>query len=123
MLKMIALLSRKPGMSLEDFRDYYENRHVPLINSIATGTREYRRSYIDFSTVFTGGLAGAPSAPWTPDFDVITELWYDSADAMAKARAELMRPENAQRIAADEENFLDRNSKRMFMVDEFGAIV
>lgn len=30
MKRLVALLTRKPGMSLVDFRAYYENNHAPL---------------------------------------------------------------------------------------------
>ena len=30
MIKMIAILKRKPGMTMEEFIDHYENVHAPM---------------------------------------------------------------------------------------------
>jgi hypothetical protein len=31
MFKLIIMAKRKPGMSMDDFRDYYEKRHSVLV--------------------------------------------------------------------------------------------
>lgn len=117
MTKLIAMLVRKPGMSFEDFRAYYEERHVPLIQELNPWMSDYRRSYVDFSTV-TGGMTAATD--WQPDFDVITEVWFRDRETFEKSKAALTVPETAERIAADEARFLDRGRKRMFLADECG---
>ena len=38
LFKVIALLTRKPGMKQADFVDYYENRHSKLIWSLFPGS-------------------------------------------------------------------------------------
>jgi hypothetical protein len=35
MLKILAFLTKTEGMRMQDFIDYYENKHVPLICSLA----------------------------------------------------------------------------------------
>lgn len=112
MLKAIALLKKKEGLSREAFIAYYENNHAPLMWSLLPQMCEYRRNFID--------LAGAYiySGATAPDFDVITETCYPDRAAYDAAMVIATSPEIAARIAADEENFLDRALTRYFVVDE-----
>lgn len=112
MIKTIAFLRRKAGLSQEDFVHYYETRHAPLILSIAPQICDYRRNFL----VREGAILAA-AAGW-PDFDVVTELWYADEAAYAAAMAAFTDPVNARRIAADEENVFDRAYTRFFTVEE-----
>ena len=112
MIKTIAFLKRKAGMSQEAFERYYETRHAPLILSIAPQVCEYRRNFLQ-----TEGAIVVPGLP-APDFDVVTELWYPDEAAFAAALAAFTDPVNAQRIADDEENVFDRRYTRFYAVDE-----
>ena len=116
MFKVIALLSKKAGLSREKFIEYYETKHVPLIRSLLPGIREYRRSFVD--------LNGAIIAPGTtaPDFDVLTELWFDDRKSYEEMLAIFSGPNVGPRIGADEENFLDRSKTRFVVVDEYGVL-
>ena len=118
MKRLVAILSRKPGMSDADFRDYYENRHAPLIRSILPHGVEYRRTYVEPATLFGGSMSSPGDTP-TLDFDVITMLTFPDDAIYSAARAALGSPENQARIGADEENFLDRSKKRIFITDHF----
>jgi len=109
MTKSIALLRRRADLSREAFIDYYERQHAPLILSLLPGIVEYRRNF----ALFDGAYVNPGAAPF--DFDVITELRFADYDA---AMAVATRPDVAGRIAADEENFLDRSATRMFLVEE-----
>ena len=46
MITTIALLTARPGMPCEECVDYYENRHVPLILSLAPPPLVYSRTYL-----------------------------------------------------------------------------
>jgi uncharacterized protein (TIGR02118 family) len=111
-IKTIAFLKRKAGMSQADFEHYYETRHAPLILSIAPQVCDYRRNFLR--------AEGAIVAPGLPglDFDVVTELWYADEAAFQAALAAFTDPVNARRIAEDEENVFDRAYTRFYMVDE-----
>jgi len=52
------------------------------------------------------------------DFDVVTEIWLTDSAAYERFKTAAAEPGTAQRIAEDEENFLDRNATRMFVVEE-----
>jgi len=112
MIKAIALLKCKAGLSRAAFIDYYEQRHVPLILKLQPQICGYRRNFIDLAGAFIYPGATAP------DFDVITELWFADRAAYDAAMAVATSPAVAEQIANDEENFLDRSKTRMFVVEE-----
>lgn len=116
--KSIAMLRRRRDLTLQAFVDYYEHRHAPLILSLLPGIVDYRRNF----ALFEGAFVSAGAAPF--DFDVVTELWFADRAAYDGAMALATREDIAARIAADEENFLDRSATRMFLVEErLSAIV
>lgn len=110
--KSIALLRRRADLSHAAFVDYYENNHAPLIQSLLPGIIEYRRNFVDRAGAFTSDGA----APF--DFDVVTELWWETRADYDAAMAIATAADVAARIAADEANFLDRTGNRMFLVEE-----
>jgi uncharacterized protein (TIGR02118 family) len=121
MIRLVALLTRKPGTTPEQFREYYETRHVPLIESINPYMSGYTRDYILPGTGIRGNLADGPGE-WSPGYDVVTMVSFASQEDFDKARAAFGKPENAAAIAADEENFLDRKAKMIFLTDPAGSI-
>jgi uncharacterized protein (TIGR02118 family) len=120
MIRLVALLSRKPGTTPEQFREYYETRHVPLIESMNPYMSGYTRDYIRPGTGIRGNLADGPGE-WLPGYDVVTMVSFASQEDFDKARAALGTDENRALIAADEENFLDRSAKMMFLTDMAGT--
>jgi len=111
MLKAIALLRRKPGLSREQFIAYYEARHAPLIRSLLPEIADYRRNYVDREGVFESAVAAI-------DFDSVTEMRFADRAAYQRFLARAAEPAVAAAIAADEENVFDRAATRMFVVDE-----
>jgi hypothetical protein len=45
--KILLFMKRRPGMSVEDFREYYETKHVPLAEKYSSGISRYVRRYVD----------------------------------------------------------------------------
>jgi uncharacterized protein (TIGR02118 family) len=109
MIKMMLLLTRKPGMSFDEFRDYYENNHVPLACSFDTPLVRYRRNYVVGETL-------GPCA-----YDCITEVWYDLDGKWSDHREQIVSAEMAKIIAADEANFLDRSATRIVVTEELNC--
>lgn len=105
--KVMIFIKRRPGTSVEAFRDHYEQVHVPLCSKYFQGLRGYRRNYLDAPSIENG----ATELP----FDVITELWYDdraTAERVAAFGASGSLPPD---VIADEERFIDR-AKTQFTV-------
>jgi len=111
MKKSIVLLTRKPGTSLEQFKDYYESVHAPrAIERIpALGRADYRRNFIE---------SPQPDTLPRPDFDVVTEITFaDDADFEAFRRS-LEDPAVRAWIAEDEARFSDPGLTRSYTVTE-----
>ena len=108
MVRLLAFLKAKPGISLSDFRAYYENRHVPLIRSIVADIAEYRRHYLEGDA-----LRAVPGAA-RPNFDAVAELVFaDEASFHAGLQA-LAAASTA--IREDERRFLLEETICVFRV-------
>ncbi len=102
MFKLIELLKRKPGMSVEDFQYHWRYRHGPLV----AGRAEVRRQ-VQSHALLQGYRKGELL------FDGISEIWFDSADACDAYRHD---PASSA-ILADQANFLDRSRTVLMSVD------
>jgi len=105
MVKAIALIKRKPGLSPEEFFKHYEEVHAPLILRHAKGLNRYVRNHVI-----------VPPGGHEPEFDCITELWYESMESY-RASIAVWRTEAGREIREDEDSFLDR-SKLVFLLAE-----
>ena len=105
--KLIVLLTRKPGTTVEQFKHYYETVHAPGARERipALARAEYRRNFIPEE-----GRAGAPI-----DFDVVTEMIFANETEFAQMEKE--RDACAQWIADDVEKFADASKVRSYVAD------
>ena len=107
MPKIVALFQRNPALSPDEFRDHYEQSHVPLIMDQArpfiTG---YSRSYLDYSDPYSILGPGLKAQGGVPAFDVMTQLEFRDRDAMEGFFRAGREPELAARKRADEKRFL-----------------
>jgi uncharacterized protein (TIGR02118 family) len=99
-------------MSVEAFRDYYENRHVPLCESFTTGVTRYIRRFIDPQPHPETGPAG--ELP----YDGITELWFDDEAVFKGTLGYITTTIMPDIVVADEKNLFDRASFRIATVVE-----
>lgn len=76
MVKLIAFLKRKPGMTLEQFKVRWVDQHTKL-SAKMPGLKGY---YININ------LPDQPSNG-EPNYDGTAELWWDSVEAMEAAFA------------------------------------
>ena len=110
-----GLVKAKSGISLEEFRDHYENVHVPLVLKFCPMLRDYRRTYLDHTR---SALAAGFECP----YDVIAEFRFDSeADYLAYS-ATIARPEIAKVIGADSALFIDTSTITRLMGEEVRSI-
>ena len=120
MFKIMTLMKRKPGTSMAQLIDHYENKHAALGVKIWTETGKcpvrYFRRY--FSPMVFGGASVPDKAPEMP-FDVAMELWFDSReDSEEFFRLGSAEP-NGELFAADEMQFLDRDKSLMVVLEEY----
>jgi hypothetical protein len=111
MFKVFGFLSKKAALTKREFVDHYENKHVPLICSLAAPPLVYKRRYLSLDDKLTtqGGEV---------DFDVMIELVFADRKAFDAWMAELAKPEASARVVADEERFLDRMRTRAYLIEE-----
>ena len=92
MVKLIAFLKRKPGMTSEEFAQRWVNEHTK-ISSQLPGVRGYR---INIATERQPDGTGNE-----PLYDGTAEMWWDSIDDMEASFA----TELGQRAGADGDSF------------------
>jgi uncharacterized protein (TIGR02118 family) len=111
--KLLIFLKRRNGMSLDAFRDHYENVHASLsLKYSAGGLRRYVRRYVEaFPQPPTRESGELP-------FDVVTELWFDDRAAFENAAKFASRGDLPAEILADEERLFDRSKSRYATVVE-----
>ena len=73
MIKLIALLKRKPGLTRQEFADRWLNDHIKL-SSKMPGLRGYRVNIAIDHQPDGDGVE--------PIYDGTAELWWDSVEAM-----------------------------------------
>jgi hypothetical protein len=109
---IIAFLSKSPSKTLDEFRDYYEHSHIPLVlrtvraalpAGMAFPALVYTRRYLDSQNpvlTASGEFAG---------FDCMTELQFASKEAFEKYWiAALGQGDAGKAIEEDEARFLNR---------------
>jgi hypothetical protein len=108
--KVFAFLTKKDGLRTQEFIDYYESKHVPLICSLAPVPTVYKRRYLVGEKLTAEG--------GEVDFDVMTELVFADRGAFDAWMAELAKPGVGARIVEDEEKFLNRARTRAYVIEE-----
>jgi uncharacterized protein (TIGR02118 family) len=105
MIKSIGLLTRKDGLSHDDFVKHWYEIHAPLAHAVP-GVRRYVQSHIlDERT--------RPDIPTSDvEIDGVAELWYDDQGAMERANATA----EAKRLHEDGALFIGRI--KSFVVEE-----
>jgi len=123
MIKMIATLKKKEGMSTQDFRSYYENYHRLIGEKyLADYAVRYVRRYL-------APMPDAPDAPDAqgdlvePEYDVLLEIWFPDESAFVDCANKLREPDVAREIMVDEEKLFDRSQKRKYIVEECESVL
>ena len=114
MYKVFAFLTRKEGLTAQEFREHYETRHVPLILSLAPAPLLYRRQYIKIENKVTQQVGEV-------DFDVVTELGFKDEGSFKSWMEKLFDPSNDNAVDKDEAQFLDPTKTRAYATDEFAS--
>ena len=113
MIKVVTLLTRKPGMSREAFIEHYETHHRKIGEKYLSGFAvKYQRRYLQ-----SAGFRGHEAL--MPPFDVLMEIWYPDQDTLDAALAVLSTDEAQAEIIADEEHLFDRDLISSYTVEEY----
>ena len=103
MLKVLTWFSRKPGMSLDDFRSYWREEHPKAVLRLP-GLRAYNQN----PTNDSGYAKGDPFC------DGVAETWWDDLDALRAHRGS----EEIEALMADEAQFIDPDRRQQLLVNE-----
>lgn len=125
---ILLFVTRRPDLSPEEFKDYYENVHIPLAQRLCPGTwpTKFTRQYL--ARITRKGFGG-PNNPDRPplllrgdahviDYDVVSEMTFDSEPAFQAFYKKVYEKDVAAKLAADETKFLELNKTRIVVVGE-----
>ncbi len=110
--KILLFLKRRADLSVAEFRDYYENHHVPLCLKYAGGVDHYVRRYLDPMPDAASGETG--ELP----YDVITELWFSDEAVYRGIVQYLSTSIMPDEVVEDEKKLFDRSRTRFCTVEE-----
>lgn len=103
MIKLVYCISKKRGLSDQEFFDYWERIHAP-VGARIPGLRRFVQSR----------RLTIPGDKQKPDYDGMVELWFDDVDALLAAR---QSPE-WKASTEDEANFIDHSKVAYFVSEE-----
>src|SRR5688500_3850755 len=111
MYKVISLLKRRKGMSLEDFMDYYEKHHARIGETYFPGIAVHyvRRYFKPLPHPLTGEVTDEP------DFDVMNEVWYENEADFERLNQIVSDPKISEYVVEDEKKLFDRDKMRLFI--------
>jgi len=102
MIKLVYCITRRRGMSLEEFSRYWREVHGPIGRRIP-GLRRLVQSH-----------PVPHPADMSPPFDGMAELWFDDLAALEAAR----RSPEWRTSSADEAHFIDATRTALFLTEE-----
>lgn len=111
--KILLFMKRRPGMTREEFREYYENHHVPLALKYASGLKQYVRRYLEPKPRLETGDGEDLG------YDVITELWFDDEKVFRGTVKYLGAAVMPDEVIQDEQLLFDRESMRVATAVEY----
>ena len=103
MIKVVYCITKKTGLSDEEFFRYWEHVHGP-VGARIPGLRRLVQSH---RRLLPGDNRAA-------DFDGMAELWFDSAEDLLAARQSAEWKASTE----DETNFIDRKKTAYFVSEE-----
>lgn len=114
---IFMFIPRRPGMTPEEFRDYYENRHVPLVLSILdkdTQPVRHSRYYIQRDASAQGDAAVAPPLLYLGDpdkviFDCVTMVEFEDKAHFTRFRDVFKHSPKKLELEEDQKMFEDES--------------
>ena len=114
---MIVAIYRRPDLTLEQFETYWRDVHAPLagVHGRTLGMKRYIQSYgIDAPEI----QEFARSRGWVEPPEALTEVWWESREAMEAAFATPEGQKASAILAEDEAKFCDMTKMSAFLTYE-----
>ncbi len=116
--KLVYCVAKKPEMSVDDFRDYWLNRHGPLVRSLwEKGTFPGMLRYVQSHTIYEAD-GGRTARGAKEPYDGITEVWMDSELGATLETTRAASAEGGRVLLQDESNFIDFANSSVFVTIE-----
>ena len=103
MIKLVYCITKKAGLTDQEFFDYWKNIHGP-IGARIPGLRRLVQSH----------RLTVPGDKYQPDYDGMAELWFDDMEALLAAR----QSPQWKAASQDEVNFIDHKKVAYFVSEE-----
>jgi uncharacterized protein (TIGR02118 family) len=103
MIKLVYCITKKAGLSDQEFFDYWKDVHGP-IGARIPGLRKLVQSR----------RLKVPGDPYQPDYDGMAELWFDDMEALLAARQSAEWKASTE----DEKYFIDHSKVAYFVSEE-----
>jgi uncharacterized protein (TIGR02118 family) len=117
MIKMVVNVYRKPGMSKEVFDRRWLVEHGDLVRKHAKAMGFVR--YIQSHRLPSAEIdAFAKMRGWDAPSDGVTEVWWESREAMDKALATPEAQAASQELYEDEQQFVDGARTSAFLSED-----
>jgi len=110
---IIYFMCRKPGLSLEEFKDHYQNKHLPLFKDMLDNVKPINRTAHYLKPDNTGPPAGANAV----EYDCITFLEFRDENHFNEFSEFVNASRHDAEIVADEEVFADMSKFRAMRVE------
>lgn len=120
MFKQICFFRKHPDLTMDEFMDYYENRHSRLSErmgrspSIPNAVRYVRRYLIPEANPVTGEVID-------PGFDCIMEIWWNSRADFEHSQRLIGEPDRLPSIKADEASLFASHDNPVCSVLEYDS--
>jgi uncharacterized protein (TIGR02118 family) len=112
MIKIVALLKRRPDVTLEEFCRYYEFQHAPLAaRTIPPEVKGAIRRYVQNHALRLG------RSQTDPPYDCVTEIGFDDVAGMGLWNTWYLG-EGGKVLRDDEENFMDPRQRVVVVTEE-----
>ena len=116
MIKMMFCLKRKADLTMEEFLEYWLERHAPLVRSYASdlNIRRYVQSHSLPESMAKGGPRGSEAV----HFDGVAELWWDNWESFTEPHQTAQGRAAGLALLEDERNFIDLAHSPIFFTRE-----
>lgn len=107
--RIYMLAVKAPGLTLEEFKHYWDNDHLNLLKEI--GGDAYPDTHVHRYPMQVAG-------PEDARYDGIGYLEFKNKEEFFKLKEIADKPENKVKLEADEKKFLDKSKIQMYVVDD-----
>jgi uncharacterized protein (TIGR02118 family) len=119
MVKLVFVARRRSDLSNDQFRQYWLERHAPLVRSLQETLRI--RKYVQSHTLATdlnAGFAQARGMAVEEPADGVAEAWWDSIEDMRDAFSGPEGERAGKLLVEDEGQFVDFETSLAFLTEE-----